>query len=208
MELVEGGELFDPLISPHLPTSPHVSPHLPTSPHISPHLTISPHISPRLPTSPPSPRRRYDERLPALATLVASTVRSFEPTLPAFERKVDILRRQLRDAERRQPISLAGYRRGLALQPARFSNEQLAAAAGEVSLSDVAAMQEGSRSGMRIHAPFRRIWPYSALCTVFASLLFTRCSEYAARGRPPALRSACSPRGLPISPHISPYLPP
>jgi len=85
----------------------------------------------------------YDERLPALATLVASTVRSFEPTQAAFERKVDILRRQLRDAERRQPISLAGYRRGLALQPARFSNEQLAAAAGEVSLSDVAAMQEG-----------------------------------------------------------------
>ncbi|EOD07290.1 peptidase M16 [Emiliania huxleyi CCMP1516] len=73
----------------------------------------------------------YDERLPALATLVASTVRSFEPTQAAFERKVDILRRQLRDAERRQPISLAGYRRGLALQPARFSNEQLAAAAGE-----------------------------------------------------------------------------
>ena len=28
VELVEGGELFDHLISPHLPVSPHISPHL------------------------------------------------------------------------------------------------------------------------------------------------------------------------------------
>ena len=54
--------LGEPVISPHLPTSPHISPHLPTSrdarrvgateraarrsPHISPHLPTSPQVRP------------------------------------------------------------------------------------------------------------------------------------------------------------------
>ena len=41
-------------------------------------------------------------------------------------------------------------------------------------------------------AAFGRIPPYSAVFTVFAPLVFTRCSEFAAQDRPPALTSAYS----------------
>lgn len=64
-------------------------------------------------------------------------------TQPAFDRKLDVLRRQLRDAAQRQPVALASYHRNLAMQSTRYSNEQLSEAAAQVTLSDVAAAQAG-----------------------------------------------------------------
>ena len=59
-----------------------------------------------------------------------------------------------------------------------------------------------------------RLRPYSAVFTVLFSVVFPRCSEDAAQDRAPALTLASSRRlvtlgapHLPISPHISPYLP-
>jgi insulysin len=70
-------------------------------------------------------------------------VRTFAVTQPAFDRKLDLLRRQLRDAAQRQPVALASYHRNLATQRSRYSNEQLSEAAAQVTLSDVAATQAG-----------------------------------------------------------------
>lgn len=101
--------------------------------------------TPSAPLSPPPTPQLggYDERLPDLARLVASRVRTFAVTQPAFDRKLDLLRRQLRDAAQRQPVALASYHRNLATQRSRYSNEQLSEAAAQVTLSDVAATQAG-----------------------------------------------------------------
>lgn len=70
-------------------------------------------------------------------------MRTFQLTQPAFDRKLDLALRQLRDAMRRAPITLASYHRNLAVQAHRYTNEQLREAAASMTLADVQAVQSG-----------------------------------------------------------------
>ena len=83
----------------------------------------------------------YDQRLPELAGTVASSLRTFEMPQQTFERRKDQLTRQLRNLGRRQPIQLCAYRRNIALEAPRYTNEALLAAAQKVTLADVQAFQ-------------------------------------------------------------------
>jgi len=83
----------------------------------------------------------YNQRLPELAALVASQLRSFPLSEAAFERRKDSLRRQLRNAQQQQPVAQCAYQRNLALQAPRFSNDELLAALEPATLSDVRALQ-------------------------------------------------------------------
>ena len=83
----------------------------------------------------------YNQRLPELAALVASQLRSFPVSEAAFERRKDNLRRQLRNAQQQQPVAQCAYQRNLALQAPRFSNDELLAALEPATLADVRTLQ-------------------------------------------------------------------
>ena len=83
----------------------------------------------------------FDDRLPELLTLVSSQLRSFALTPRAFERRRELLERQLKNAERGQPISLCAYQRSLALETPRYPVEALAAAAQTVTLEQMRDFQ-------------------------------------------------------------------
>jgi len=85
----------------------------------------------------------YDQRLPELSALVASSLRSFEMTPRAFERRREQLMAQLRNLAQRQPVQLCAYHRNLALETPRYSNEALLDAAQRVTLANVRALQAG-----------------------------------------------------------------
>ncbi|EOD38401.1 peptidase M16 [Emiliania huxleyi CCMP1516] len=83
----------------------------------------------------------YDQRLPELAALVADSLRTFDVAPLAFERQRDGLLRQLRGADKRQPVEQAAYRRNLALETPRYTNEQLAAGLEKATLPQVLGLQ-------------------------------------------------------------------
>jgi len=117
----------------------------------------------------------YDQRLPELAALVADSLRTFDVAPLAFERQRDGLLRQLRGADKRQPVEQAAYRRNLALETPRYTNEQLAAGLEKATLPQVLGLQ-------------RRLLP--------------EVEVEVRPQRPPS--SPFSHPYLPISPHISP----
>ena len=83
----------------------------------------------------------YDERLPQLAATVASQLKTFPLKTLDFERRRASLLDALANLEMRQPVSLASYYRGLALETPRFSVAQLRVAAAAASLEQLAAFQ-------------------------------------------------------------------
>ena len=64
----------------------------------------------------------------------------------AFERQRDKLQRLLGNLEARQPSQLAAYRRSLALESPRFSNEQLLAATSALTFADLERFQPGGNA--------------------------------------------------------------
>ena len=85
----------------------------------------------------------YDQFLPELARLVAGTARTFPITQGALSRRLDGLARNLRGTRVRQPGALCAYYREQALQSVGFSNDELLAVLGDVSLASVQAFQSG-----------------------------------------------------------------
>ena len=84
----------------------------------------------------------FDQRLPGLASLVASTVRTLPLDDPiAFERRREGLQRQLANLAQRQPAKLVAYHRGVALQSPRYTNSALEAACRRLTLDDLHAFQ-------------------------------------------------------------------
>ena len=222
-----------PHISPHLPTPPHtshISPHLARR-HAAPALQLC--VGERHPADERDARLHREQRLalPARARAAPGGPRSAEIRRDP-PRSAEIRRdppgsktwwRLLAEesvsgptSARPEPFSepLLGLSppagpaaRAAAARlhpPPRARHRVLAAAAGPRSGARTLALQEPRSRG---HA-LSRTRPYSAVLTVSVSLVLTRCSEDSARHRAPAPRLADSARRLPISPHISPHLPP
>ena len=62
-------------------------------------------------------------------------MRSFELRPDAFDRRADALRRQISNFERRQPVSLASYHRGISMETGRFTVDQVQSRADLGSIS-------------------------------------------------------------------------
>ena len=89
----------------------------------------------------------FDQRLPQLLELVATSARTFPIRPAAFKRKLDGLSRTLRGLDRRQPAALCSYRRNLALQSPRYSNAALLSEAETVTIEQVKAFQAALLTG-------------------------------------------------------------
>ena len=76
---------------------------------------------------------------------VASQLKTFPLKTLDFERRRASLLDALANLEMRQPVSLASYYRGLALETPRYSVEQLRVAAAAASLEKLADFQARSR---------------------------------------------------------------
>lgn len=94
----------------------------------------------------------YDQNLPRLASLVASTLRTVPLEPSAFESAREKLGRQLANLDQRGSYELVRYRRSLALEAPRYANSELAAAAKLVTLDDLKAFQSGLLSKMEAEA--------------------------------------------------------
>ena len=66
----------------------------------------------------------YSDKLPELIQYVANQVKSAELPAETFERVREGLRQQLANFDRKQPVSLASYRRGLALETPKYNPTQ------------------------------------------------------------------------------------
>ena len=83
----------------------------------------------------------FDERLPQLLELVATSLRTFAIQPAAFKGAPGRLSRSLRSLDKRQPVALCSYHRNLALQTPRYSHAELLAEAERVSIEEVQAFQ-------------------------------------------------------------------
>ena len=76
---------------------------------------------------------------------MASQLKTFPLKTLDFDRRRASLLDALANLEQRQPVSLASYYRGLALETPRYSVEQLRVAAAAASLEKLADFQARSR---------------------------------------------------------------
>ena len=84
----------------------------------------------------------YNTRLPDLLSYVSKQLRTAELEPLAFKRQSDSLRQQLANFNRKLPVSLCSYRRGLALETPKYSVDELQAALEKTTLADVQAFQQ------------------------------------------------------------------
>ena len=171
------------VISPDLPASLQISPHLPRSPQISPDLPMPPRISPDLPASPrispDLPRSPQISPRPALSPGISGS-------LPVSPPATDV------------PCSSS------------VASEAGKKCPGETQLVVVCGPRSETRI-LHVSQPAlerTRLQPHSPVFGCIHCLLL-RCTHavLSPQYRPPPLRLADSARRLPISPHISPYLP-